>query len=217
MQTRPCKSGERKFLWQRTFSFGLSAIIETQSAPTVLQWISVPNYSPKETPLCGNQGKNAATPCCVPQPTFTPVFIYIARPSCSPLIGFAWVMSTIDRKYNLIRSRERQRRDGRYWKRIGMAINGTTPSQCSIMTIWFINYPWRWGFYLTRHANWQKRHTRAYALTKEGNIGYHGEARLPSVRCGAVWLTAGSLDWALGRPYDWQFSTVKTHTHRHQR
>ena len=33
--------------------------------------------------------QNAATPRCVPQPTFTPVFIYIARPSCRPLIGFA--------------------------------------------------------------------------------------------------------------------------------
>lgn len=167
---------------------------------------------PKGNATVRQSRQNAATPRCVPQPTFTPVFIYIARPSCSPLIGFAWVMSTIDRKYNLIRSRERQRWDGRYWERKAMAINGTTPSQCSIMTIWFINYPWRWGFYLTRHANWQKRHTRAYALTKEGNIGYHGKACLPSVRCGAVWLTAGSLDWALGRPYDWQFSTVKTHT-----
>lgn len=162
----------------------------------------------KRRRLC-NRGRRH-TPRCAPQPTFTPVFIYIARPSCRPLIGFAWVMSTIDRKYNLIRSRERRRRDGRYWKRTGTAINGTTPSQCSIMEIWFINYPWQWGFYLSRHANWQERHTRAFALTKEGNIWYRREARLPSVWYGAVWLTAGLFEWALGGRYDWQFSTHAT-------
>lgn len=106
-------------------------------------------------------------------------------------------MSTIDRKYNLIRSREWRRWDGRYWKRTGMAINGTTPSQCSIMAIWFINYPWRWGFYLTRHANLQRRHTRAFAPTKKGNIWYHGEALLSSVWCDALWLRAGLFEWAL--------------------
>lgn len=103
------------------------------------------------------------TPCCAPQPTFTPGFIYNTRPSCRPLIGFAWVMSTIDTKYNLISSCEQQRWDGRYWNGTGMAINGTTSSQRSIIPIWFINYPWQWGFYLARHTNWQKRRTRTQA------------------------------------------------------
>lgn len=157
---------------------------------TLLQWASSLKYTPKEATLCClcDRGKQC-TPCWVPQPTFTPIFIYITRPSCTPLIGFAWVMSTIDTKYNLIRSREQRCRDGRYWNRTGMAINVTTPSQCSIIAIWFINYPWWWGFYLTRHANWQKRHTHTCTRihTKEGNIWYHGEACLPSAWCRAVW------------------------------
>lgn len=98
---------------------------------------------------------------------YSHIYLHLARPSCRPLIGFGWVMSTIDRKYNLIRSLERQHWDGRYWKRTGMAINETTPTQCSIISIWFINYPWRWGFYLTRHANWQKE-THTHRV--EGNI-----------------------------------------------
>lgn len=43
-----------------------------------------------EAPLCClcSRGRRR-TPCRVPQPTFTPVSIYIARPSCGPLIAFA--------------------------------------------------------------------------------------------------------------------------------
>lgn len=182
-------------------------------APTLLQCISVLKLTPKEAPPCClcNRGKRH-TPCCVPQPTFTPVFIYIARPSCRPLIGFAWVMSTIDRKYNLIRSHERRRWDGRYWNRMGMATNGTTPSQCSIIAIWFINYPWRWGFYLPRHANWQRRHTRACTLTKKGNILYHGEACLPSAWWWSLWRAAGLYVWTVKRRCDWRFIKLKTQT-----
>lgn len=107
---------------------------------------------------------------------YSHIYLHLTRPSCRPLIGFGWVMSTIDRKYNLIRSLERQHWDRRYWKRKGMAINETTPTQCSIISIWFINYPWRWSFYLTRHANWQKEtHTHI-----EWKATYHGKAYLSS-------------------------------------
>lgn len=44
----------------------------------------------------------AARPAWCPQLAFILVFIDIARPSFGKLLGFVWLMSTIDRKYKLI-------------------------------------------------------------------------------------------------------------------
>lgn len=89
---------------------------------------------------------------------FIIVFIYIATPSFEKLIGFAWVMSAIDRKYKLIRKCEMftaamedsERRRG--WRLMERRL----PSVSSA-AIWFINYSLLWGGYLTLHANWQQR------------------------------------------------------------
>lgn len=99
----------------------------------------------------------AARPCGAPQLAFIIVFIYIARPSFEKLIGFAWVMSTIDRKYKLIRKGEmfngamEDTERGRGWRLMERRLLSVSSA-----AIWFINYSLLWGFYLTLHANWQQ-------------------------------------------------------------
>lgn len=63
--------------------------------------------------------------------------------------------------------------------------------------------------YLSHHANWQRRHADAYALTGEGNILILRSTCFHPW-CKAVWLTAGCCGLALERSDDWQFSGDKT-------
>lgn len=139
--------------------------------PRLLWWFPCWNIPPKRKHCRVVSAIEVHPMSCSSTNIYSHIYLHLTRPSCRPLIGFGWVMSTIDRKYNLIRSLERQHWDGRYWKRMGMVINETTPTQCSIISIWFINYPWRWGFYLARHANWQKE-THTHRV--EGNVSWKG-------------------------------------------
>lgn len=92
-----------------------------------------------------------------------------------------------------------------------MAINGTTLSQCFIMAIWFINYPLQWGFYLTHHANWQRRHTDSYTETSRRRAIFDITGRLVfPLCCGTMWL--GRFMWMNAWKTVWQFGRVKTHT-----
>lgn len=119
-------------------------------------------------------------------------------PAADRLIVFAWVMSKIDTKYNLIRSREQRRRDGRYWNGTGMAINGTTPSQCSIIAIWFINYPWRWGFFISLVMQIGRRDTLAHAHTHEGRqhlISWGSLSFLCVTHCRFIWISTLKKIW----------------------
>lgn len=92
-----------------------------------------------------------------PRLGFILIFIYIARPSCGKLIGFAWVMSTIDRKYNLIRNREmfngamEDTKRGRGWRLMERRLPGVSSLQSDLLITHCFGL-----FYLTRHANWQR-------------------------------------------------------------
>lgn len=81
----------------------------------------------------------AARPAWCPQLVFSLVFIDIARPSFGKLIGFVWVMRTIDRKYKLITNCEifngaiEDTKRGRGWRLMEQRLPSVSSQQSDLL------------------------------------------------------------------------------------
>lgn len=122
---------------------------------TVCTVFSLLNEEPLRC-LC-NWGEPKHRPCGAPQFAFILVFINIVRPGFGKLIGFAWVMSTIDWKCKLIRNCEmfnsviEDTRRGRGWWLMEQRFLSVSFQQSDLLITHCFGV-----FYLTLHANWQQ-------------------------------------------------------------